>query len=137
MTLIVVFIQWSTPIIYKFVDEEEAIEFQKRKGHTFPDITICPRQSYFDWLFKNFVCVATNDNSKFSLNDFYGTVKHCLDTEPEILDTLSSSAFTLENTTIRLESKNESVVIENSILKRVFHEVHGICFTLNANNWER
>ena len=56
----IVFIQWSTPIIYKFVDEEEAIEFQKRKGHTFPDITICPRQSYFNWLFKNFVCVATN-----------------------------------------------------------------------------
>ena len=107
------------------------------KGHTFPDITICPVQSYFYWLHQNFLCVVENDNSKFSLNDFYGMVKHCLDIEPIILDALSSSAFTLENTTIRLESENESVVIENSLLKRVFHERHGICFTLNANHWGR
>ena len=65
-------------------------------------------------------------------------VKHCLDYEPQILNILSSSAFSLgKNAKITLKSENESIIIDNLLLKRVFHKENGICFTLDPNHWTR
>ena len=93
-------------------------------------------KDYFNWLHANFICAIDEGNQHISQNDFYGMVKHCLDHEPQILDILSSSAFSLgQNTKITLKSENESIIIDKLLLKRVFHKENGICFTLDPNHW--
>ena len=47
LILMIGFIQWSTPIFYRFVEEVETVEFRKEKSLTFPYVTICPVQAIF------------------------------------------------------------------------------------------
>ena len=95
-------------------------------------------KDYFNWLHANFICAIDEGNQHISQNDFYGVVKHCLDHEPQILNALSSSAFSLEeDTRITLKSLSESINIDKLLLKRVFHKENGICFTLDPNHWTR
>ena len=95
-------------------------------------------KDYFNWLHANFICAIDEGHQHFSQNDFYGMVKHCLDYEPQILDILSSSAFSLgQDAKITLKSENESIIIDKLLLKRVFHKENGICFTLDPKHWTR
>ena len=47
LILMIGFIQWSTPIFYRFAEEVETVEFRKEKSLTFPYVTICPVQAIF------------------------------------------------------------------------------------------
>ena len=50
MILLIGFLQWSTPVFEKFMDEDETVEFQTVQGYTSPYVTFCPREKYHAWL---------------------------------------------------------------------------------------
>ena len=130
------FLQWSRSVFEKYTNQEETVEFQTEKGFSPPYVTMCPRKDFINWLHQNFPTCSKNfpevDES------FYGMVKNCLSLETDILDGLVSSSFSLNNDKrILLTSDQDSIVLDNSLLKKVYHARFGLCLTLDAIHWNR
>ena len=135
LVLFVGFVQWSRSVFEKFTNQEETVEFQTEKGFTPPYVTMCPRKDFINWLHQHFPC---SDDFPEVDESFYGMVNHCLSHETEILDGLVESSFSLnDDTTIFLTSDQESIVLDNSLMKKVYHPRFGVCFSLDAMHWNR
>ena len=136
LILFIGFVQWSSPVFEKFIYEEETVELQTEQGYTPPYVTMCPYESFHAWLQANFVWYSHNNVDD---DNFYDFVSYSIQFNwIPILEKLSSSEFSLNtNTIFSLLSDKDSLVIDNSILKKVFHPKFGICFSLDAKQWSR
>ena len=131
MILFIGFVQWSRPVFEKFIHEDETVEFQTEQGYTSPYVTFCPHEKYDEWLYQSLSCPLYDE----LYDDLYQMLEYCIQFSwMEIVDIgVSSPEFT--DTIFSLTSDKDSLVIDHSLLKKVFHPKFGICFTLDANYW--
>ena len=140
LTLFVICIYWSHWIVLDHYNENETMELQLVKKIFPPHVTICivefedwltfkRKNSFMKWFHKNFPCGR-------EYSDFRNSFKACLKESNElVMDAILQYSDFHELPMVHLISQNETVSLDRSIWKKVFHEVLGVCYTLDSKHW--
>ena len=95
---------------------------------------MCPRHNFYDWALQHFS--LTCSISFLDIDEsFYSIIKNCPSQYTDILNAFDS--YFDYDIRISLTSDQDSIVLDNSLLKKVYHPRFGPCFTLDAIHWNR
>ena len=149
MTLFLIFIYWSSGAVMDFHYESESMELNLEGKMFPPHITICKVEfediyggsmgwtqlrrinSFMKWFKDTHPCSG-------NYPDYKNSLRSCLEqSQHHVVDSLMEYSDNDELPTPILLSLNNSTTLARSLWTKVFHEKHGVCYTLDAKNWER
>ena len=149
MSLFWIFIYWSSGAVMDFHYESESMELNLEDKMFPPHITICKVEfediyggsmgwtqlrrtnSFMKWFKDTHPCSGLYP-------DYKNSIRSCLEqSQYHVVDSLTQYSDNDELPTPILLSLNNSTTLARSLWTKVFHENHGVCYTLDAKNWER
>ena len=141
LMLFLIGIYWSHWTMLDYYYENETMELQLVKKMFPPHVTVCKveiddwyahkhKNSFMKWFHQNFPC-----GKKYP--DYKNSIKACLK-EPNtyLIDAvLQYSDFHELPTIDLLSSQEETVSLDTSLWKKVYHKDLGVCYTLDSKYW--
>ena len=138
--LMIIFTYWCSFSIKDYNDEVESMELNLVPEMYPPHLTICriengpngPKDAFMEWFHQMYPCSGNHPDYKNSLTA-------CLQSNNDeviaAVNQYSGDDFKLP--TPVLISKQNWTMLPKSLWQRVFHDIFGVCWTLNSKYWIR
>ena len=128
--LLLLSVYWAKDSIVSFAFQAEKTEVQIKTGPlSLPSVTVCPYVAFESWMDLNYPC-SQNDSG------FLQAVKKCLPTEPNMLHEISNKFLEEGPKSLTLLSEEESLIMDEKDILKVFHSIHGVCYTFHTEKWQ-
>ena len=144
--IITIFLYWSSDFLKQYDEESESMELTLEKENSPPHIMLCKIEHgswsgdpailhnwgnpFMEWFNEKHPC------SKDSLT-YKDAVKKCLISSDNIVDDLVLYSVENDLPTAKLMSENTSLTLPQSSWTKVFHDILGVCYTLDTSLWTR
>ena len=128
--LLLLSVYWAKDSIMSFAYQAEKTEVQIKTGPlSLPSVTVCPYVAFESWMDLNYPC-SQNESG------FLTAVKKCLPTNPNMVNEIANQFLEDGPKSLTLLSEEESLIMDEKDIFKVFHSIHGVCYTFDTEKWQ-
>ena len=140
--IITTFLYWSSDFLKQYDEESESMELNLEEKNYAPHIMLCKidhgswtgdsywGNPFMKWFNEKHPC--SKDSSTYK-----DAVEKCLISSTDIVDDLVLYSVEIDLPTVALTSEKTSLPLPQSSWTKVFHDILGVCYTLDTTLWTR